>query len=194
LGEADKAISASTTWRMAENEVERLLAAAHDTIREVPFFWVITAAAGGDANARIVNAQFGGDDEEFWVRWFLTPRTGRKAMEIGQSRRATLAYQHDSRSAYVTMIGPAELIDDRAEVSGRFRGSQFDDPEGRVAASLIAVRVVAERIELHVRRVTAEPWGRGRTTLERDSSGGWRLLPVIYDAALPPANRESGKL
>src|SRR5580693_1964385 len=70
LGEADKAISASTTWRMAENEVERLLAAAHDTIREVPFFWVITAAAGGDANARIVNAQFGGDDEEFWVRWF----------------------------------------------------------------------------------------------------------------------------
>jgi hypothetical protein len=62
-----------------------------------------------------------------------------------------------SRSAYLTMIGPAELIDDRAEVSGRFRGSQFDDPEGRVAASLIAVRVVAERIELHVRRVTAEP-------------------------------------
>lgn len=27
----------------AESEVERLLAAACDTIREVPFFWVITA-------------------------------------------------------------------------------------------------------------------------------------------------------
>jgi general stress protein 26 len=170
----------------AEGDVQRILAAAHDTIREVPFFWVITAAEGGGANARVVNAQSGGDDEEFWVRWFLTPRTGRKAIEIGRSRRATLAYQHDSRNAYVTLIGPAELIDDGAEVRSRFRGSQFDDPEGRVAASLIAVRVIAERIELHVRGVTAEPWGRGRTTLERDSSGRWRLLPVVYDAAPPP--------
>jgi general stress protein 26 len=176
-----------------EDEVERLLGVAHDTIQEVPFFWVITAAEGGDANARVVNAQPGGDNEDFWVRWFLTPRTGRKAMEIGRSRRATLGYQHDSRSAYVTLIGPAELIDDRAEVSRRFRGSQFDDPEGRVAASLIAVRVTAERIELHVRGVTAEPWGRGRTTLERDSSGRWRLLPLVYDAALPPVSRETSQ-
>jgi general stress protein 26 len=171
----------------AENEVERLLAAARNTIGEVPFFWVITAAEGGDANARVVNAQPSDNDEEFWVRWFLTPRTGRKAMEIGRSRRATLAYQNDTRSAYVTLIGPAQLIDDRAEVSSRFRSSQFDDPEGRVAASLIAVRVIAERIELHVRGVTAEPWGRGRTTLERDSGREWRLLPVVYDAPLPGA-------
>jgi general stress protein 26 len=177
----------------AKSEVERLLAAAHDTIREVPFFWVITATGQCDANARVVNAQCGGEDEEFWVRWFLTPRTGRKAKEIGQSHRATLAYQHDSRSAYVTLVGPAELIDDRAEVSKRFRGSQFDDPEGRVAASLIGVRVVAERIELHVRGVTAEPWGRGRTTLERDSNGRWRLLPVVYDAAQPPVNGDSDR-
>ncbi|HEY3910161.1 MAG TPA: pyridoxamine 5'-phosphate oxidase family protein [Stellaceae bacterium] len=178
----------------AENEVERLLAAARNTIQEVPFFWVITAAERGDANARVVNAQPTGDDEEFWVRWFLTPRTGRKAMEIGGSRRATLAFQHDTRSAYVTLIGPAELIDDHAEVGSRFCGSQFDDPEGRVASSPIAVRVVAERIELHVRGVTAEPWGRGRTTLERDPSGEWRSLPLVYDAPLPPSKRESGKL
>jgi general stress protein 26 len=169
---------------VAEDEVGRLLAAARDTIREVPFFWVISAAERGDANARVVNAQ-PDDDEEFWVRWFLTPRSGRKAMEIARNRRATLAYQNDSRSAYVTLIGPAELIDDRAEVNRRFRGSQFDDPEGQVAASLLAVRVVAQRIELHVRGVTAEPWGRGRTTLERDPTGNWRLLPVVYDAPLP---------
>ena len=175
----------------SESEVGRLLAAARDTIQEVPFFWVITGTGSGDANARVVNAQGGGEHEAFWVRWFLTPRTGRKAKEIAQSHRATLAYQHDSRNAYVTLIGPAELIDDRGEVSSRFRGSQFDDPEGRVAASLVGVRVVAERIELHVRGVTAEPWGRGRTTLERDPSGRWRLLPVIYDAALPPVNVQS---
>ena len=175
----------------AESNVSCLLAAARDTIRDVPFFWVITGTGEGDANARVVNAQSGGEHEDFWVRWFLTPRTGRKAREIARSHRATLAYQHDSRNAYVTLIGPAELIDDRGEVSSRFRGSQFDDPEGRVAASLVGVRVVAERIELHVRGVTAEPWGRGRTTLERDPSGRWRLLPVIYDATLPPVNVQS---
>ena len=173
----------------AEREVERLLAAARDTIRDVPFFWVITAAEGEGANARIVNAQPGDDGEEFWIRWFLTPQTGRKAREIGRSRRATLAYQNDLRTGYVTLIGSAELIDDREEVGKRFRGSQFNDPEGRVAASLIAVRVIAERIELHVRGVTAEPWGRGRTTLERDAGGGWHLLPVVYDAASPPVSR-----
>ena len=54
----------------------------------------------------------------------------------------------------------------------------YDDAEGLVAASLIAVRVTVDHLELHVRGVTAEPWGRGRTVLERDADGTWRLLPV----------------
>jgi general stress protein 26 len=172
-------------------EVERLLAAARDTIGGVPFFWVVTAADRGDANARVVNAQAGDPGEDFWVRWFLTPRSGRKAAELRRTGRAALAYQHQSGNAFVTLIGTAELIDDRDQVIRRFRGSQFDDPQDAVAASLIAVRVTAERIELHVRGVTAEPWGRGRTTLERDPGGGWRKLPMVYDAALPPTGSEA---
>ena len=69
----------------------------------------------------------------------------------------------------------AELIDDRTEVDVRFRGSPYDDPAGLVRASLIAVRVIATHLELHVRGVTAEPWGRGRTLLDRDSEGHWYL-------------------
>jgi hypothetical protein len=83
------------------------------------------------------------------------------------------------------LAGPAELVDDRDEVNSCFRGSQFDDREGKVGSGLIAVRVTAERMELHVRGVTAEPWGRGRTTLEREPDGSWRLLPIIYSAPLP---------
>lgn len=165
--------------------LERLLAAARETIAAVPFFWVATAAEDGGANARVVNAQPGRPREDFWTRWFLTPRSGRKADEIRRTGRATLGYQHASGNAFVTLVGAAELIDDRDEVSRRFRGSQFDDPEGKVASGLVAVRVAAERIELHVRGVTAEPWGRGRTTLERNPDGNWRLLPVIYNAPLP---------
>jgi len=122
-----------------------------------------------------VKAQPGSDGEDFWTRWFLTPRVGRKAAEIRATGRVTLAYQHDSGEAYVALAGPAELIDEREEVDRRFRGSAYDDPEGITAASLIAVKVTADHLELHIRGVTAEPWGRGRTLLDRDTDRIWRL-------------------
>ena len=105
----------------------------------------------------------------------MTPRVGRKAAEIRATGRVTLAYQHGSGTAYVALAGPAELIDDRAEVDRRFRGSAYDDPQGITAASLIAVKVTADHLELHVRGVTAEPWGRGRTLLDRDPDNTWRI-------------------
>jgi general stress protein 26 len=156
-------------------KLDRLLEAARDTIVDVPFVWVITAAREGIANGRVVKAQPGRSGEDFWTRWFLTPRIGRKAAEIREAGRVTLAYQHDSGEAYVAISGEAELIDDPTEVDARFRGSPYDDPEGLVRASLIAVRVVATHLELHVRGVTAEPWGRGRTLLDRDRDGNWHL-------------------
>jgi general stress protein 26 len=159
-----------------QQAIERLLAAARETIAEVPFCWVVTAAGDGGVNARVVKAQAGDDNEDFWTRWFLTPRSGRKSAEIREAGQVTLAYQHDSGHAYVALAGKAELIDDRDAVERRFRGSIYDDSEGKVAASLIAVRVTADHLELHVRGVTAEPWGRGRTLLERDRQGVWRLL------------------
>jgi general stress protein 26 len=158
-----------------QEQIERLLAAARDTVAAVPFCWVVTAADDGGAHARVVKAQPGSAGEEFWTRWFLTPRVGRKAAEIRRAGRVTLAYQHDSGEAYVALAGPAALIDDREAVESRFRGSIYDDPEGVVAARLIAVRVTADHLELHVRGVTAEPWGRGRTLLDRNPDGNWRF-------------------
>jgi general stress protein 26 len=165
-------------------DTERMLAAARRVIEELPFFWVVTPAADGGANARVVNAQPSSPEEDFWTRWFLTPPNGRKAAEIRRLRRASLAYQHPSGEAFVTLSGPAELIDDRAEVNGRFRGSRFDDPDGLVAAGLVAVRVTGDHLELHIRGVTAEPWGRGRTSLDRNPDGSWTLHPVHYDAPI----------
>jgi len=159
-----------------QRHVERLLTAARETIVEVPFCWVVTPDPGGSsAHARVVKAQPGVAGEDFWTRWFLTPRVGRKAAEIQATGRVTLAYQHDSGNAYVALSGAAELIDDREEVDCRFRGSAYDDLEGITAASLIAVKVTVDHLELHARGVTDEPWGRGRTLLDRDSSRMWHL-------------------
>jgi general stress protein 26 len=87
-----------------ETRIDGLLAAARETIVQVPFCWVVTPTPdGAGANARVVKAQPGRDGEDFWTRWFLTPRLGRKAAEIRAIGRVTLAYQHDSGGAYVTL-------------------------------------------------------------------------------------------
>src|ERR1041385_1639911 len=117
-----------------------MLAAARRVIGELPFFWVVTPATDGGANARIVNAQPNRPGEDCWTRWFLTPPNGRKAAEIRRAGRATLAYQHPSGEAFVALSGRAELIDDRDAVNSRFRGSSHNDPKGLVVAGLIAVR------------------------------------------------------
>jgi hypothetical protein len=168
----------------SDERVGRLLAAARDAIAEVPICWVVTPAEDGrGANARavrdctadvviVVAAAAGGDP---WTRWFLALPGSRKAAEIRRAGRATLAYQHGSGNAYVTLVGRAELVDDRSVVAAGLRA--VDDPDGSLAARLVAVRVAADRVEVHVRGATAEPWGHGRTLLERGGDGAWRLRP-----------------
>lgn len=155
--------------------VDRLLDAARAVIADVPYCWVVTSAKAGDAHARVVKAFPNENGEIWWTRWFLTRRLARKTAEIHDAGRVTLAFQHASGSAYVSLAGPAELIDERAAVETRLQ--QVDDPEGALAGQLIAVRVDADRIEVHIRGVTAEPWGHGRTLLERSREGVWHLAP-----------------
>jgi general stress protein 26 len=157
-----------------QTHVERLLEAAQRTMAEVRWCWVATPAGSGHVNARVVKAFPNGDGEDLWTRWFLTMRTGRKAAEICDAGRVTLAYQHDSGNAYVTLAGPAEIIDDPSAVDGRL--TQVDDPDGRLSGKLVAVRVAADHLEVHVRGITAEPWGHGRTLLERGRNGAWRFV------------------
>lgn len=154
-------------------QVERLLAAARDTIAQVPYCWVVTVADDGDAHARAVKAFPNETDEDVWTRWFLTSRIGRKASEIRETGRVTLAYQHQSGDAYVALAGRAEIIDDPHAVESRLK--QVYDPDGALAGKLIAVRVIGDRLELHLRGVTAEPWGHGRTWLDRMPNGNWHL-------------------
>jgi general stress protein 26 len=155
------------------HHVERLLEAARRTIAEVRYCWVVTAAGDGRANARVVKAFPNGDGEDLWTRWFLTMRTGRKSAEIRAAGRVTLAYQNDSGDAYVTIAGPAEIVDEPCAVESRLQ--QVDDPGGALRGKLVAVKCTADHLELHIRGLTAEPWGHGRTLLARSRDGAWRF-------------------
>jgi general stress protein 26 len=157
-----------------KHHVERLLEAARRTMAEVRYCWVITAAGDGHANARVVKAFPNGDGEDHWTRWFLTMRTGRKSAEIRAAGRVTLAYQHDSGNAYVTLAGRADIVDEPLAVESRLQ--QVDDSDGTLPGKLVAVKCTADHLELHVRGITAEPWGHGRTLLQRNRQGAWRLV------------------
>jgi general stress protein 26 len=157
-----------------QTQLERLLAAARRTMNEVPFCWVVTPPEiGADAHARVVKDNKIGTEEDAWTRWFLARRVSRKVAEIRRAGRVTLAYQHDAGNAYVALSGRAELIDEPAEVERRFRPT--NEQEAGLIPQMLAVRVSADHLELHVRGVTAEPWGQGRTFLDRNVDGTWRL-------------------
>ena len=158
-------------------QIERLLGAARRTIAGVRYCWAVTAAEDGGANARIVLPFAGAHGEDEWTRWFLTKRGSRKAAEIGRSGRITLAYQHDSGDAYVALAGRAIVVEDQATLRHYWQPT-WDAffPAGFAESNMVAVMLEVERIEIHARGVTPEPFGFGRTLIERDRDGSWGLV------------------
>jgi general stress protein 26 len=96
-----------------------------------------------------------------------------------QDPRVTLAFQADTGNAYVALGGLAELIDDRSEMRTMWPdGTDKLFPDGFADANMIVVRVAVDRIEVHVRGVTREPFGHGRYMIERNGGCGWRFVPA----------------
>ena len=160
-----------------QNAVERLLAVARETIATVRYCWVCTVGSDGGANARAVRAFPGAAAADEWTRRFLCRRGSRKVPEMQRAPRVTLAYQDGTGDRYVALVGEASVIDDRATMHTLWQGD-WDAlfPPGFADTNMVVVQVAVNRIEIHARGVTAEPFGHGRTWLERDPEG-WRLVP-----------------
>ncbi|HEY1933428.1 MAG TPA: pyridoxamine 5'-phosphate oxidase family protein [Acetobacteraceae bacterium] len=89
--------------------------------------------------------------------------------------RVTLAYQTSECDRYVGLIGRARMIDDRTEMRSLWSGD-WDRlfPSGFADAHMMVATVEVDRIEIHARGVTTEPFGHGRTWIERTGAhGGW---------------------
>jgi general stress protein 26 len=163
---------------VTEDHIAQFLTAARETLAELRFCWLATRAADGGANARVVNSHAGAPGSDEWTRRFIVRRESRKVAELRAAPRVTLAYQHDSGNAYVALAGLATLLEDNAEMRALWPSSiDARFPPGFADAHMMAVRVEVDRIELHVRGVTREPFGHGRTLIERNGVGGWRFVP-----------------
>jgi general stress protein 26 len=164
---------------VSDAEIEQFLGAARATIAEVPICWLATRSLEGGTNARAVNTSAGASGSDDWTRRILVRKSSRKVAEIRQAPLVTLAYQHPSGDRYIALIGRATIVEDGAEMRSLWP-SDLDKhfPPGFADANMIVIRVDVDRIEVHVRGLTPEPFGAGRTLLERQSTGAWRFIPA----------------
>ncbi len=167
------------TPTVTEADILQFLDAARETIAEVPVCWLATRSLEGGTNARAVNSSAGPSRSDEWTRRFLVRRSSRKVAEMRAAPLVTLAFQHPSGDCYIALGGRATIIEDVAEMRTMW-SSDLDAhfPPGFADANMIVIQVDVDRIEVHVRGLTPEPFGAGRTLLERQSAGSWRFIPA----------------
>ena len=79
----------------------------------------------------------------------------------------------------VAIGGRATIVEDVAEMRSMWSSAmdaQF--PPGFADANMIVIRFETDRIEVHARGLTREPFGTGRTLIERRPSGAWQFIPA----------------
>ena len=165
--------AATTDLEMDAAQIERLLAAARETVDRLPYCWVATRAEEGGAHARAVRIFASPKGHDEWTRRFLCRRGSRKVAEIRRDPLVTLAWQDNSGDMYVALGGRVSLLEDRNEMRELWPASvDALYPEGFADANMIVARD-----EIHARGITREPFGHGRTLLRRDAAGAWRFIP-----------------
>jgi general stress protein 26 len=165
--------------KVTQTEILQFLAAARETIAAVPVCWLATRSLEGGTNARAVNSSAGSPGSDEWTRRFLVRRSSRKVAEMRAVPLVTLAFQHPSGDRYIALGGRATIVEDVAEMRTMW-ASDLDRhfPPGFADANMIVIQVDVDRIEVHVRGLTPEPFGAGRTLLERQSDRSWRFIPA----------------
>ena len=160
-------------------QIASFLAAARETIAAVRLCWLATRSLEGGSSARAVDSFAGPAGADDWTRRFLVRRNSRKVAEMRAAPSVTLAYQHPSGDRWVALGGRATIIDDVVEMRSLWPGGMDPLlPPGFADANMIVIRVDVDRIEVHARGLTAEPFGTGRTLLERQPGGTWRYIPI----------------
>jgi general stress protein 26 len=165
--------------KVTETEILQFLIAARETIAAVPVCWLATRSLEGGTNARAVSSSAGPTGSDEWTRRFLVRRSSRKVAEMRAAPLVTLAFQHPSGDRYIALGGRATIIEDVAEMRTMW-SSDLDAhfPPGFADANMIVIQVDVDRIEVHARGLTPEPFGAGRTLLERQPAGSWRFIPA----------------
>jgi len=151
-----------------------VLKAAREIARKARWATFITIGAGGQPQARIVDAL--GPDEDFNV-WVGTNPATRKVAEIAKNPRVTMTFFDPSLPAFVTLLGSASVVTDPAVKAQHWKDawSPFYKNEHR-GQDFALVKFVPRRLEIvsEVHGLTNAP-------------GTWRPVSIEFpEKALAP--------
>lgn len=154
-------------------DTEALLRLARDLVDSATYCVGATIAEDGGANARVLQPM---KVQEDWTVNVITNLRCRKVREVERSGRLTLLYQSEDGRSYACLLGPAEIVEDRAlkraiwsPAANRFNPTGPEDP------ATVFMRLRTKRIELFsvAGGVTPEPLGYSAGVLVRDGED-WR--------------------
>jgi general stress protein 26 len=125
---------------------ELLLETAKSTIKAAEYCFLITVGEKGEPHARLVQPF---EPEEDMTIWIGTWARSRKVQEIQQDRRVTLAFHDKEGTAYVTLMGTAQIESDTKMKRKYWREEWIGFiPQGADGDDYLLVRFIPSRIEL----------------------------------------------
>jgi general stress protein 26 len=158
--------------------VGELLAGAARSIQKLRYCWLLTSSEHGVANVRPMGrlAPNTGTGTDQWTLRFLADRRSRKAADIRRSKPVVVTFQDDPAEAFVTLFGDATLVEGESDVRERWRDAYDAIVPMEARRHAMFIEVEAHRMELWIRGVTPEPFGRFPTVLEHDANQGWQMV------------------
>lgn len=138
---------------------EFFLEVAKSSMRSAEYCFLITLGEKGEANARLVQPF---DPEEDWTIWVGTWSKSRKVEEIQKDNRVTLAFHDKESTAYVTLLGSAQIERDTRKKQKYWRQEWIGFlPQGPEGDEYVLVKFIPLRIELmsFSRGILPQPYG-----------------------------------
>ena len=123
-------------------------AKVHALMKDATFAMFGTYDAQGNAHARPMVASAHDDDAEGGALWFFTRHDSRKIAELQADGRVTLSYADPKAQNYVSAIGRAQIVRDRAKVQDLWSEPlRTWFPDGPSDESIALIRVELDRAE-----------------------------------------------
>ena len=157
---------------MRKITAERVLEAAKAGIKAAEYCFLITLSASGEPHARLVQPF---EPEQDWTIWVGTSPETRKVSEIQMDSRVTLAVHDAKDTAYVALLGTAQVERDIDKKRKYWRREWVAfTPGGPEGDDYVLIKFFPSRIELMSfgRGILPKPYGLRPAVLVR-SGDSW---------------------
>ena len=130
----------------AAPERAQVLSAAREVMKQARYATLVTVAADGQPQARIMDPSDPGAGMTVWI---ATNPASRKVAQLRRNSRATLLYFDRATESYVSLMGSVSLVTDPAEKERHWQTKWAPHyPDGPRAASHMLIRFMPRTLEI----------------------------------------------